>query len=534
MNITIPFLNKLLQKSQSLVENTYLTRILVGVATIIAIIATLYSYHQGTIVAYGDAESHLNIAKRVVDGLTPGAAQLGGIWLPLPHLMMVPFLIFDPLWRTGLGGSIISGVCFVVSALFIYKLTYLITRDRLSSVIGFTVFVVDPNVLYMQSTPMTEFPLIAFFVLSSYYFIKYIYDDKKYTSLILAALFGFCATLSRYDGWFLVLVEASVLGLMYIFNKKLWMRLQGRIVLFSTLAFFGVLLWLLWGYLILGDPLYFTHSQFSAKSQQQSWLAIHELPAYKNIFVAIQYYTVTAMSNIGFVIFIVSIIGVLFFLFSKFSRQRVFVWLILFAPFFFNVISLFMGQSVIFIRDITPVGYEWRLFNVRYGILMVPAFAFFVGYLFYRGKWQGKCLIAFLMVFQLALFAVGYSRNIDLSDGTVGLSSAKHPQAEQFLAKHYDHGDVLLDDYARTISVLRTNIPMQKVIYIGSKPYWQISLSHPETYARWIVMQKNDDVWTHIYANPKVQGELYKYFKKVYTSPEILIFERNSTPIKTK
>ncbi|MDA6399016.1 hypothetical protein OSK33_24620, partial [Escherichia coli] len=51
-------------------------------ATLLAILASEYSFIHGYTISYGDAESHLNIAKRVVDSLTSGFAQLGGIWLP--------------------------------------------------------------------------------------------------------------------------------------------------------------------------------------------------------------------------------------------------------------------------------------------------------------------------------------------------------------------------------------------------------------------------------------------------------------------
>jgi hypothetical protein len=159
---------------------------------------------------------------------------------------------------------------------------------------------------------------------------------------------------------------------------------------------------------------------------------------------------------------------------------------------------------------------------------MVPAFAFFVSYLFNKTKYQGKLLICFLILFQAILFGIGYSRNIVLADGTVGLSAAKHPQAEDWIAKNYDYGYVVLDDYARTLSVLKSGIPMQNIIYVGTKPYWDESLAHPQKYARWVIMQQDDEVWKHIYQNPQVQAELYKYFQKVYTSPEILIFKRNA------
>ena len=485
-----------------------------------------YFFGHDQIIAYGDAESHLDIAKRVVSGLTPGFAQLGGIWLPLPHLLMVPFLFFEPLWRTGLGGSIVSGVCYIVSCLTLYKLTQLLTKNTLASLATWLVFALNPNVLYMQSTPMTELPLIAFSLLSTYYFIKYMHFEKNYLALIFAAFFGFCATLSRYDAWALVLLEAAVLVVKDIFHRKLWNKVQGRLVLFSTLAFLGIFLWLLWGYAILGDPLYFTHSQFSAKAQQSNWLAKNELPGYKNPLQSILYYSVTSMSNAGVLVFFMALFGLIFFLLNKQEKYRYYYVLLLFAPFLLNVATLFLGQSVIFIPDITPVSFEWRLFNVRYGVLMIPVFAFFLGYLFYKAPVKAKILITSLFLFQYVLFGIGYTRVITWADGTVGLSAAKRPNAEYWMAAHYDHGLVLLDDYARTMSIIRSNMPMQDVIYIGSKPYWDESLVHPEKYATWVVMQKNDSVWKHLYDNTVVRARLYKYFRKVYTSPEILIFKR--------
>ena len=53
---------------------------------------------------YGDAEAHLNIARRILDSRTPGPEQIGTVWLPLPHLLMIPFVMHDDWWRSGLAG----------------------------------------------------------------------------------------------------------------------------------------------------------------------------------------------------------------------------------------------------------------------------------------------------------------------------------------------------------------------------------------------------------------------------------------------
>jgi hypothetical protein len=91
-----------------------------------------------------------------------------------------------------------------------------------------------------------------------------------------------------------------------------------------------------------------------------------------------------------------------------------------------------------------------------------------------------------------------------------------------------------MDDYARTVSIVRSGIPMHEVIYIGNKPYWEESFYQPEKYATWIVMQKEDQVWKAINDNRIIRNRMYKYFSKVYTSPDILIFKRNKVPVTQK
>src|SRR3989344_2148728 len=476
-------------------------------SSILAVVATAYSYFHGYVAAYGDAESHLNIAKRVVDSLTPGFAQLGGIWLPLPHLLLLPFVKIDFLWRSGLAGSIVSGAAFIVSSLYLYKLVKLITKSAPVSFVAALVFMLNPNILYLQSTPMTELTLIAFSVLSIYFFVRFLYDDKEITSLILAAAFGFAAALSRYDGWLLVLVEVGILILFYLpwrevpkhisetkkkWNEKQWSKLQGRVILFATLALFSVFLWLVWDGLILGDPLYFTHSDFSAKSQQQSWLARGELPAYYNLPVAMLYYFVTSMSNIGVLAFLISLVGLMIFFGDRKIPHRFYIFLLLFVPFIFNVATMYLGQSVIFIPHLTPTTFEWTLFNVRYGVMMLPFAAVLIAYLFWRSKMAGRILIGGLLLIQIGLFAGSYSKVVSMADGVEGLSSAisKTPDAQIWLNNNYDDGLVLTDDFARTISIIRSPIPMENIIYVGNRPYWEESLKEPEKYATWIVMQK--------------------------------------------
>src|SRR5436309_3393858 len=77
-------------------------------AAVVAISAFFYYLRHAELLLYGDAVAHINIARRIFDSRTPGLLQLGTVWLPLPHLLMAPFLVSRALWQTGMGGSIPS------------------------------------------------------------------------------------------------------------------------------------------------------------------------------------------------------------------------------------------------------------------------------------------------------------------------------------------------------------------------------------------------------------------------------------------
>src|ERR1700736_2677171 len=103
---------------------------LVWLAIFISVFSFLYYLRQGDLLLYGDAVAHINIARRVFDSRTPGLLQLGTVWLPLPHLLMIPFLLSNWMWKTGVGGSIPSMAAYVLGTIGIFRLV----RDGLGAV----------------------------------------------------------------------------------------------------------------------------------------------------------------------------------------------------------------------------------------------------------------------------------------------------------------------------------------------------------------------------------------------------------------
>src|SRR6266550_785529 len=88
-------------------------RLLAWLATCVSVFSFLFYFQRGDVLLYGDAVAHINIARRVFDSKTPGLLQLGTVWLPLPHVLMIPLVASDWAWQTGLGGSLPSMAAYV-------------------------------------------------------------------------------------------------------------------------------------------------------------------------------------------------------------------------------------------------------------------------------------------------------------------------------------------------------------------------------------------------------------------------------------
>lgn len=120
----------------------------------------------GLTLTHYDARGHLIVARRIIDSITPGWQQIGAVWLPLPHLLNALPVQVDALYRNGGSGVAISIVCFAVSVGAIAWLVLTLTTSRFAAVAGAAAFALNPNVLYLQATPMTE-PLLMALLLTS-------------------------------------------------------------------------------------------------------------------------------------------------------------------------------------------------------------------------------------------------------------------------------------------------------------------------------------------------------------------------------
>lgn len=187
--------------------------IAIAAAVAVAGAAAAFHYHQlGLTLAHYDARAHLVVARRILDSLTPGWQQIGAVWLPLPHLLnMVPVQV-DAWYRSGMSGVAISVLSMALGAGSAAWLLLRTTGSVTAALTAAALLMLNPNVLYLQSTPMTE-PLLFGLTLASIaataaWIERAPADARGRTALAGTALAAACLT--RYEAW---PITAAILGL---------------------------------------------------------------------------------------------------------------------------------------------------------------------------------------------------------------------------------------------------------------------------------------------------------------------------------
>lgn len=456
--------------------------------TILSIFAFNAYLHSGLGLAYNDARSHLDIGRRVVEGLKPGIAQLGSVWLPLPHLLMVPTIWQDFMWHSGLSGALQSMLAYIGTTLLVMKILKRLGVQPLGQIFGALIFATNLNIVYLQSTAMTELLLIGTMTAGTYELIKFHQNDKL-VSLILAAFWIMLSTLVRYDGWFL-LCWGGLLIAIYGFRQGGYQKAEGLFVLFGTVAGLGVVLWLLWNLLIFKDPLYFIFGPYSAHAQQDQLDAAGVLLTKHNIKLSLETYWYAMVYNIGILHIILAFIASwLLFFDKKIEFKTRLATTTLFAPLIFNILALYLGHSVLFVQNLN--GDTW--FNVRYGIMMIPSVAVLVGYLSDRVA-RYRMLIIGLVLF-VNIFAFLNRDAVTIDDGRVGSSQKNVSEVSGWLYEHAgtQPGFVLISAASHDAIIFSSRLPMAKFIHEGTGKYWLSATTSPDRWATWIVMRTNDE-----------------------------------------
>ncbi len=221
-----------------------------------------YGWHH----LYGDGYAHLAIARKLVDALPDTSwweryIQLGSPWLPLPHVLTAPLAVSDLLWRSGLAGSLVSLLAFVAAATFLFRLVTDLTASRTAAAVAWAAFALNPSLLYLQTTPLTEPLFLATWLGSAWSGYGWVLHGGR-TKLVQFGLWTVLALLTRYEGW--VLLPAGVGVVAWCSRRRGWARVAD-VALWSSLVGAGVVYWLWHNWAIYGRPLEFLNGLYSAR-----------------------------------------------------------------------------------------------------------------------------------------------------------------------------------------------------------------------------------------------------------------------------
>lgn len=369
------------------------TVLVAALAAAVSVAAFLFYLRHGGILLYGDAVAHINIARRVFDSRTPGLLQLGTVWLPLPHLLMIPFLLSTWTWQSGVGGSIPSLVAYVFGAIGVFRLVRGAlsfhsapeSAARLTAWTAAIIFLANPNLIYLQATAMTEPVYLALFIWATVYFSEFAKQTGMADDYVQAspssslAKCGLCllgACLTRYDGWFLAAAMGA--GVMAMTRKvpRSGLGVRRGVRVFILLAAAGPALWLAYNAVIYRNPLEFANGPYSARVIEQKRPNSPPHPGADNLRVAASYFLKSAQLNLAegnwrklwlFLLVAGTLMAMMF-------DHRLWPLLMLWAPLPFYMLSVAYSGVPIYL----PVWWPFSYYNVRYGIELLPAFAVFV------------------------------------------------------------------------------------------------------------------------------------------------------------
>ena len=507
---------------------------LAWLAIFVSVFSFLFYYRHGDVLLYGDAVAHISIARRVFDSKTPGLLQLGTVWLPLPHLLIIPFIVSMKMWQNGSGGSIPSMAGYVFGVMGIFRLMRGVLKGNgqldLVAMIGpwvaAFVYCANPNLIYMQSTAMGESLYLAFFIWAVVYFAEFARGKEK--ALTKCGLSLAAACLTRYDGWFLAAV--LVVGAVFIVfqtpklpedraSRSLVPSSRPAVLKFVFLAATAPALWIAYNAIVYRNPLEFANGPYSAKAIEQKTATMN--PAKGNLLAAGSYFLKAAEldvaeGNWGRLWLALALLGTLAAAFGGRGRVALLLW----VPLPFYALSIAFGSVPIFV----PTWWPFSEYNLRYGLQLLPAFAVFVPlgiacliqsaaklprFAVSWNRWTNTA--TFLTILVLVVASDGMIWRADpicYREATINMRGrvALDRQLAGWIKSLPSDSTLLMYLGEHAGALEQAGVPLRRVINEGNhrvwkqpidpEGLWERALADPAQYADFLVGFNGDPVWT--------------------------------------
>ena len=496
-----------------------------GIALLLAAIsaaAVFWCASRGYTLYYGDAEAHWNIARRVLDSRTPGGEQLGTVWLPLPHLLMTPLAMRDAWWRGGVAGAIPSAASFVLAGVFLFAAARRLYASAAAGATAALLFALNPNMLYLQATPMTEAVFAA--ALAALLWSTLWYRDSQSAWALLAAAAALnAASLTRYEGWFLIPFVA-----LYVL---LTARRKSHAIVFAVLASLGPLAWLAHNQYYYSNALEFYNGEYSAQAIYARQLAqgVSRYPGDHDWRTASQYYFAAMKLADGWPLLIAGFLGGL----AALAKKASWPLLLLALPPAFYLWSIHSSGTPLYVPGLRPN--QW--YNTRYALAALPLAALAAASLVAAakssnpgGKLQAGVAAALVTGITGAWFFAGAPVTWKESEVNSLARRDWTRQAADYLAAHRHPGDGIIYSFGDLTGVLRqAGIPLREGLQQGNHPAWDAATLRPDLFLQeeWGLAVAGDTVASAILRAQR-HGPHYELRKEIIVegAPVIEIYQR--------
>lgn len=504
-------------------------------SVVLAFVALLVCFTRGYVLLYGDAVAHLGIARRILDSRHPGWSQLGGVWLPLPHLLMLPFAQKMLWWQSGLAGAWPSLACYVIGAAGFYRLARRMMVPRWAFV-ATAFYLLNPNLLYLSTTAMTEplfLALLIWLTLLTVECVAAIQSVAEGTKkeraarekaigskLIVISIVIFAAVFTRYDGWIAGAIVWCILA-WQVMAKRIFAKVSGVFLLFTLITLAGPVLWLWYNQHFMGDPLDFMRGPYSAAAidKRTSPLGAQHYRGWHNPGWSLLFYTRASQVDAaawetGFLLMAAALCG-LWLSLRKGSTATQRAAALLWMPVPFYMYSVSYGSVPIFIPQLYPHSF----YNSRYGMEMLPAlvlFAFIAIASLERLLTATRPLLVKLLprimlgVAALNSVAMMYFMPLVLKEGVV--NAATRIPFETSIARQLESFPqgvpILMHTSDHIGAIQQTGIPLKQLLTEGDYDSWKAALDAPAAVADYVVAIAGDPVDAAVKAHPENLTEL--------------------------
>jgi dolichyl-phosphate-mannose-protein mannosyltransferase len=499
-------------------------------AAILSISCYVWYDRHGMTLDFNDARIREMIARRVLVSRTPGLAQFGTTWLPLSFMVMLPLIWNDTLFRDGIAGSLPSMIAFVISAVYMYRLARQVTSSRTAGWVAAGVLMTNGNLLYIQATAMSETAALCAFIVAVYYAVR-LTETHYALDLVKCAAATVAGTMIRYENWVFAIALVPAIAYIAWRCRQGYMLVEAWTLLYGLLAFAGCAAWVLYNDVIFHDPL-LSFFYGNANNTFATNPALH--PALHHPVYAISLYSMTVGYTMGWAVVVMAVAGLIFFVWRQGLRHHSLPVYIMLMPLPFFWLVLYLGINI---ETLPQMGGQY--YNVRFGLLMIPATAMFVAFLTVLGRALVRHLLACAVVAVVVVSSViGILQTpLVLREalyGPAGASSARGGLVDaDWFSSRYHGGNVLIT-YVNSPAMMfylltKDGFPDDSFITDANGPQFKEALAAPEKWVTWIVMDSDasngaSEIWTTLHRN--MQWQRYFILRKTFGTTQI--YERRS------